>query len=316
MSKENNIPKIAVVIPAYRVKDKIIDVVSSLQQYIQLIIVVDDKCPEGSGIFLKQSLEDERLKVIFNTENLGVGGAMKAGFQEALKNQADIIVKLDGDGQMDANFIPELIKPLLEGTADFTKGNRFHNPRYISQMPFIRLFGNSCLSLINKVVTGYWSIMDPTNGFVAIKSTVLENLELDKLSNRYFFESDLLFRLSIQSSVVADVPMPAKYEDENSSLNIGKVIFSFIPKYIIRYFKRIIYLYFIRDFNAGTLQLVLGMILFWSGFIFGAYRWLLSIQENNPASAGTIMLAGLPVILGFQLLIGFLSFDIQNQPKK
>jgi glycosyltransferase involved in cell wall biosynthesis len=311
-----NQPKIAVIIPAYRVRSKIVSVVSSLQNSIHQIIVVDDKCPEESGKFLAESITDKRVIILYHEENKGVGGALKTGFKEALAQGADIIVKLDGDGQMDASFIPELITPIVEGQADFTKGNRFYNPRYIRQMPKIRLFGNSCLSLINKFVTGYWSIMDPTNGFIAISAKALQEVEFDKLSNRYFFESDLLYRLSLQASVVVDIPMPAKYEDENSSLNIGKVIVTFIPKYIARYFKRIIYLYFVRDFNAGTLQLVFGLLLFWTGFIFGIYHWMLSIQENTPASAGTIMLAGLPVILGFQLLLGFLMYDINNQPKR
>lgn len=182
-------------------------------------------------------------------------------------------------------------------------------------MPNIRLFGNSCLSLINKFVTGYWSIMDPTNGFIAISSNTLANIELDKLNKRYFFESDLLYRLSIHQVVIKDVPFPAKYGNENSSLNITKVFISFLPKYFNRYLKRIFYLYFIRDFNAGTVQLVFGFILFLFGACFGIYHWYESVKTGVPALAGTIMVAALPVILGFQLLLGFLFFDVNNQPK-
>lgn len=308
--------QLAVVIPAFRVSNKIIDVVKSLDAKVSNIIVVDDHCPENSGRILAKAVNDSRLKIIYHKENKGVGGAVTSGFKKALALNADIIVKIDGDGQMDASFIPDLIKPIVEDKADFTKGNRFHSPQFIRQMPGIRLFGNSCLSLINKFVTGYWSIMDPTNGFFAISAKALKTIELEKLSNRYFFESDLLFRLSIQQSVVMDVPLPAKYGDETSSLNITKVVFSFLPKYIKRYFKRILYLYFIRDFNAGTIQLLFGLILFIFGFCFGLVHWVLSIKSNIPATAGTIMLAGLPIILGFQLLLGFLFFDINNQPSK
>lgn len=308
--------QIAVVIPAYRVKHKIVGVINAIPEYVDFIIVIDDKCPDESGKHLAQNTQDKRLIIHYHKENKGVGGAMKTGFQEALKTSADIIIKIDGDGQMDTAFIPSLIQPLIDNTADFTKGNRFHNPRYIQQMPFIRLFGNSCLSLINKFVTGYWSIMDPTNGYIAIGRESLLEIELEKLSNRYFFESDLLFRLSLQSAVVKDIPMPSKYDDETSSLNITKVIFTFIPKYISRYFKRITYLYFIRDFNAGTIQLFFGLILFLFGLVFGSYHWITSIVEQKTASAGTIMLAALPIILGFQLLLGFLLYDINNQPKK
>lgn len=309
-------PIITVVIPAFRVSDKIKNVVASFGDNVHHIIVVDDKCPEESGKLVEEWSNDARLKVLYHEKNKGVGGAMKTGFVEALRIGSDIIIKLDGDGQMDARFIPQLIEPILSGKADYTKGNRFHNPRFIKRMPKLRLFGNSCLSLINKFVTGYWSIMDPTNGYVSISATKLEEIELDRLSDRYFFESDLLFRLSLHSAVVEDVPMPAIYEDETSSLNIGKVIVTFIPKYINRYFKRIFYLYFIRDFNAGTIQLTFGLLLFFSGIIFGSYHWFKSVSEHVYASAGTIMLAGLPIILGFQLLLGFLLYDINNQPKR
>lgn len=311
-----NNKQIAVVIPAYRVRSKIVDVVNSMEDYVDYIVVIDDKCPEKSGAYLHSQIQDERLEIIYHEINKGVGGAMKTGFHKVLDLGADIVVKVDGDGQMDTAFIPTLIQPILENKADFTKGNRFYNPRYIKQMPALRLFGNSCLSLVNKFVTGYWSIMDPTNGFIAVNSNKLAVIEFDKLSDRYFFESDLLFRLSLQSAVVTDIPMPAKYDDENSSLNIGKVIVTFIPKYIKRYIKRIAYLYFIRDFNAGTIQLFFGVLLWLFGFLFGGYHWYLSLKYGHPASLGTIMVAALPVILGFQLLLGFLLYDINNQPKK
>jgi hypothetical protein len=158
--------------------------------------------------------------------------------------------------------------------------------------------------------------MDPTNGYTAIHRTALSMLDMEKVSNRYFFESDMLFRLGIIRAVVADIPMPALYGTEKSSLKISRVLFSFPPKYINRYFKRVFYNYFLRDFNVGTIQLVFGFLIFFGGLGFGVYHWLLSITQNILASPGTVMLAALPTILGFQLLLSALQYDIHNIPDK
>ena len=307
---------IAVVIPAYKVKKQILQVVNGLDKTVSKIIVVDDQCPEQSGKYLEENFYDDRLEVIYHQVNQGVGGAVVSGYKRSLELGAEIVVKMDGDGQMDVHYMNSLITPLLENKADYTKGNRFYGVSFVKQMPTIRLLGNSCLSIINKFVNGYWSVMDPTNGYTAISKKALKQLDFNKLNRRYFFESDMLFRLSIQRSIVMDVPIPAKYEEEESSLSIRKVLFSFPPKYINRFFKRIFYLYCLRDFNAGSIQLFIGLIFFLFGVVFGSIRWLESIQTNDPATAGTIMLASLPIILGFQLLLGFLYFDVNNQPKK
>ncbi len=305
--------KIAVCIPAYKVKNHIVETVRSIPNTIEAIYVVDDCCPEQSGQHLKSELQDPRVKVLFHEVNRGVGGAMITAYKEFLKDdKASVAVKMDGDGQMDPDLIQGLVQPILEKKADYTKGNRFFQIGGLAKMPKIRLFGNSMLSLINKFVNGHWHVMDPTNGFTAIHIDTLRTVELDKIDQRYFFESDMLFRLGIIKARVLDMAMKAKYEDEESSLSISRVLFSFPPKYINRFFKRIFYCYFLRDFNAGTIQLVTGIILFLFGVIFGGLNWLESIQLGQEASAGTIMLAALPTILGFQLLLGFLNYDIQN----
>lgn len=305
--------RIAVVIPAYKVKNQILEVVNSIPEIVSQIYVVDDKCPESCGEFLQQSYDGNRLKVIFNEKNLGVGGAVKEGYKQFLKDdQAEVIVKLDGDGQMDPSLIKGLVNSILLNQTDYSKGNRFNNLRSLKGMPTMRLFGNSVLSFLNKFVNGYWHIMDPTNGFTAIHKDTLHKLELDKIDNRYFFESDMLFRLSLVRARVEDFSMQALYADEESNLRIGKILFEFPPKYCVRFIKRIGYNYFLRDFNAGSLQLFMGTLLFMFGVIFGSINWLNSVNTGVEASAGTIMLSALPVILGFQLLLGFLNYDIQS----
>jgi dolichol-phosphate mannosyltransferase len=307
---------IGVVIPCYKVREHILDVISRIGPEVQLIYVVDDACPENSGKFVNESCNDPRVQVLFHHQNSGVGGAVKTGYMKALMDGAEIIVKIDGDGQMDPKLIPAFVRPILKGEADYVKGNRFFELSSLSQMPKVRVLGNSIISLVNKFVNGYWNIMDPTNGFTAIHRSALKMLELDKIANTYFFESDMLFRLGIIRAVVHDIPMKAIYGKEKSNLKISRVLFEFPPKYINRYFKRVVYNYFLRDFNVGTIQFLFGILMFAAGITFGIYFWEHSIKFHVPATSGQVMLAALPTILGFQLLLSALQYDIRNIPEK
>lgn len=306
---------VAVIIPSYKVKNHILGVIAGIGPEVQSIYVVDDACPVNSGQFVLDNNTDTRVKVVFNPKNTGVGGAVMHGYAQALADGATIMVKLDGDGQMDATLIPKLIKPILLNKADYVKGNRFFNPSTLNTMPAARLFGNSMLSLINKFVNGYWNIMDPTNGFTAIHGTALGMLPLDKIDNRYFFESDMLFRLGTINAVVYDMPMNAHYADEESGLSIRKVLLDFPPKYLNRFFKRIGYKYFIRDFNIGTLHLVSGLSLMIFGAGFGI-NYFIHRLPNEAAPTATVMIAVLPILLGFQLMLSFLNYDVSAIPNR
>jgi dolichol-phosphate mannosyltransferase len=277
---------------------------------------VDDACPEGTGKFVEDNFRSDKIKVIFHQKNLGVGGAVKSGYSQAVADGATVIIKLDGDGQMDPAIIPRLIAPIVNKTADYVKGNRFYDLSYLQKMPAMRKLGNSALSFINKLSSGYWNVMDPTNGFTAISRTALIHLPLEKIANGFFFESDMLFRLNIIRAVVADIPMKAVYNNEKSNLSICKVLFRFPFKYANRLIKRIFYNYFLRDFNVGSMELVISVVLGLFGLIFGVTRWIMSIESGRPATAGTVFLAGLPIILGFQAFFNFLHFDVGNIPQK
>jgi dolichol-phosphate mannosyltransferase len=308
--------KIAVIIPCYRVRDQLPILLDELLTNDYWVYCVDDQCPEKTGEFITQNFQSPRLTVLTNPVNLGVGGAVKNGWKKALEDGCDIFVKLDGDGQMRPSLIPGLISPLLAEEADFSKGNRFYTIEDLKKMPTKRLIGNSILSFVNKFVHGYWGVMDPTNGFVAINKIALSMLPLDLLDNSYFFESDLLFRLGTIRAVVNDFPMQPVYNDEPSSLSIRRVFVEFPPKYFVRIHKRLFYIYFLRDFNIGSLQLVFGNLLFWFGVIFGAVKWVINFHNDIATPTGTIMIAVLPIILGFQLLLSFLNYDISNVPRK
>jgi len=306
---------IAVVIPTYKAKEKILDVIEEIGNSVQTIYVVDDACPQESGKFVAQECKDSRVKVLYNDSNLGVGGAVITGYKQAIEDGADIVVKLDSDGQMDPKLIEIFVAPILDGSADYTKGNRFYNIESLTGMPKLRLFGNGVLSFLTKFSSGYWNIMDPTNGYTAIHTKVLELLPLDKIEQRYFFESDMLFRLNTMRAMVMDIPMNAKYEDEDSHLAPHTIIHDFLLKHMQRIGKRIIYNYFLRDLNAGTLELVVGSILALFGSSFGLLHWWESITTGQPATSGTVMLAAIPVLVGINLLISALSYDIANVPR-
>jgi glycosyltransferase involved in cell wall biosynthesis len=307
--------KIAVVIPCYRANDSVLDVLARLGDEVTAAYCVDDGCPSGSGRLVEDQCSDPRVRVLYRERNEGVGAATVSGYRAALADGADIIVKLDGDGQMDPALIPDLVQAIRTGDADYCKGNRFFSPDCLSGMPRTRLFGNAVLSFLTKLSSGYWNIFDPTNGFTAIHARVANALPLDRLAKGYFFESDMLFRLNTLRAVVVDVPMRSRYLDETSHLRVGSIIGPFLSGNLRNAIKRIAYNYYLRDFNLASVELVAGLVLAVFGTSVGASHWLESTLTGVPATAGTVMLAALPVLAGLQLLMGFLNFDVQNVPR-
>ena len=307
---------IAVVIPCFKVTKHILGVISCIGEEVDHIYVVDDACPENTGELVLGACQDPRIKVIFSQKNQGVGGAVMLGYRAAIDAGDDIIIKLDGDGQMDPNLIGNFIEPILLGFADYTKGNRFFNLEEISAMPKIRLFGNAGLSFLTKISSGYWDLFDPTNGYTAIRSSVASNLPFKKISQRYFFETDMLFRLNIARAVVVDVPMNARYGDEISNLKISKVIGEFFIKNIKNFFKRIFYNYYLRDISIASLELPIGLFLLIFGSVFGVSNWISSARAGVATSAGTVMIVGMSLIMGLQLVLAFFAYDISTVPRR
>lgn len=308
-------PRIAVVIPCYRVAGQVLDVIERIGPEVGWIIAVDDACPQGSGDVIEQHCRDPRVTVLRHAENLGVGGAMITGYKASCALPADVVVKLDGDGQMDPALIPTLAEPVLRGRADYVKGNRFYRLSGVSGMPPVRLFGNAVLSFLTKLSSGYWQLFDPTNGFTAIHRLLLPEIDLDRVARRYFFESDLLHHLNQLRAMVVEMPMRSSYEGAPSSLRPMKVAWPFLRGNLRNTVRRILYSYFLRGFSAASLELLLGLPLFLFGLVFGIWRWCDSIAESVPSTAGTVMLAALPLILGVQLMLSWLHFDVAAEPR-
>jgi len=308
--------KIAVVIPCYRVRKHILDVLSQIGPEADAIYVVDDACPEETGNWVQKNTEDSRIKVLFNPTNLGVGGAVIRGYQEAISDQIDIVVKIDGDGQMDPSIIRDFIEPIHRGEADYTKGNRFFDLENINRMPKMRLIGNSLLSFMSKLSTGYWNIFDPNNGYTAIRTDLIRKIAFTRVSRRYFFETDMLFRLNILKAVVVDIPMDAKYGNEKSNLSVTKSIGEFFYKHNRNFIKRIFYNYYLRDMSLASFELPCGLILLIFGAAYGLYNWYHYSQLKLLTPLGTVMVSTLSLLFGLQFLLAFLSYDIASVPRR
>jgi len=306
--------RIAVVVPAYNVEKQIVEVVRTIPAIVDYIIVVDDSSKDRTYEVCK-GIEDQRLIVLRNPTNLGVGGATTTGFKMAMKLDADIVVKMDGDGQMDPRYLKPLLEPLIAEHYSYAKGNRFLHSQALRTMPKIRLFGNFALTFLTKIVSGYWHIFDPQNGYVAIQKGALQDLNLDKLARRYFFENDMLVNLNIYNHRVKDVGMPAIYGDQPSFLKVRRIIFSF-PVYLFsRFCHRVYQKYILVDFSPIALFLLSGLPLILWGAIYGGYIWWRALHSGTPATTGTIMLAVLPFLVGFELLLQGFILDINESPR-
>ena len=311
--------KVGCIIPCYRGGQRTLELLDELlnTSLVDLIIVVDDQCPLQTGRYIQDAYlkrYQDKIIVIFSSENLGVGGATKRGLELISDHDIDIAVKLDADGQMNIHLIPDLIKPIITGEADAVKGNRFTSLDNVVAMPKIRILGNLGLSFLNKLSTGYWELFDPTNGFIAFKASALKRVRLDKTDDRYFFESDLLFQCSLAQITFAQLPMSSIYGDEVSSLRPMREINRFAGKHLINFLKRLVYQYFILDFNAGSLDLLGGLLGLIVTTIFTTKIFLSGVLDKRFATAGESSLFTILSIITIQMFIAFLYYDSTQQP--
>lgn len=307
------LPTVAVVIPAYRAEASIAGVIASVPSFVRHVIVVNDGSADGTSDAVR-AVPDPRVGLVEHEQNEGVGGAVQTGYRRACELGAEIIAKMDADGQMDPDYLLQLITPIVVGEADYTKGNRFLHERELRSMPGRRRFGNAGLSFVTKLASGYWAVFDPTNGYTAIHASLVPLLGAVPIAKRFFFESSMLLNLSLLRAVVRDVYIPARYGDTGSHLSESRAALRF-PLGLLRGFLRRLRLqYFVRDFTPASLYLVFGVALTVFGAVWGAWHWGISLQTNVAATTGTVMIAVLPIIIGVQLLLQAITLDIQGAP--
>ncbi len=306
--------KIIIVIPCFKVKNKISNVITKVPDWVYKIICVDDCCPQGTGKYIEQNINDDRILTIYNELNEGVGGACLVGFKKAVELGAEIIVKVDGDDQMDLSLLNKFIEPIILNEADFTKGNRFTKLIDYLEMPVLRKIGNISLSFFNRFSSGYWNLFDTTNGYLCFNSKIINILPLEKISKNYFFESDLLNWLYIIRAKVKDIPIRSIYNNEKSNINIFSVLIKFPPLYFRNFFRRFFYEYCVRNPDMKFISFIVGLFSLFFGLIYSFSVWRTGIGDD-PLPSGTVGIALISLLVGINFISYFFVSDMNNYPK-
>ena len=303
-----------VVVPAYNEADHVGDVVRTMPAFVDRIFVVDDCSTDGTADAAR-GCGDPRVTVLRTPRNLGVGGATVTGYRHALDAGAEIVVKMDGDGQMAPDALPALLDAIVEGGADYAKGNRFLRRELVHRMPLERIVGNVVLTFLTKLASGYWHVFDPQNGYTAVRAGALRVLPLDHLHPGFFFENDMLVRLNIHGFRVLDVPMPPVYDGAPSHLSILAVMSTFPLLLLRRFFYRVVEKYVVHDFSPIALFLFVGLASLGFGIVVGVSLWLHAESTGMPTPTGSIILVLLALVVGFQLCLQAIVLDIQATPR-
>ena len=306
--------KIIIVIPCFKVKHKILNVLSKVPDWIHKVICVDDACPEETGKYIQENIKDTKIITLFNKKNLGVGGASIIGFKHAKELGAELIVKIDGDDQMDLSLLNKFIEPIILNQADFTKGNRFTKFIDYLEMPGLRKIGNITLSFFNRFSSGYWNLFDTTNGYLCFNSKIIDLLPIEKISKDYFFESDLLNWLYIIRAKVKDIPIKSIYNNEKSNINVISVLIKFPPLYFRNFLRRFFYEYCLRNPDMKFVSLTIGIFSFIFGFIYSLSVWRTGVSDD-PLPSGTVGIALVSLLVGINFISYFFVSDMKNYPK-
>ena len=306
--------RIAAVVPAYKEEKMISTVISTMPEYVDHIVIVDDHSPDRTSEVVT-GIADPRVTLIRHEVNQGVGGAIVTGHKAAMGLGADVNVIMAGDAQMDPAYLPDLLDRVTKDGYGFAKANRFFSPESFEGMPGYRIFGNIVLSFMTKLASGYWNLFDPQNGYTAVRTEVLKRVPLDRVSPRYSFENDLLIHLNILQVGAVDVPIPAVYGEEVSSIKLSKVVPELMNLLLRGFWRRIWYRYVLWSFSPVALLLFVGMVLSLVGVVIAIWVCF-QIASSVVATAATVMLAAFPLMIGIQMLISALQLDIQASPSR
>lgn len=217
--------KIGVIVPAYNEEKFIESVIDTMPVFVDRIYVVNDASTDKTlEIANKKMKQDSRIIVIDRKIRGGVGAAIMSGHLRALVEGIDIMVVMAGDGQMDPAVLSKIIEPVVEGTADYAKGDRLSSPDHRRGMPYFRLLGNFILTFLTRLASGYWHVSDPQNGYTALSANMLLKLDIDKIDPGFAFENDMLVKLNVAGARVVDVPHPSVYRGQTSKIRYSKFV--------------------------------------------------------------------------------------------
>ena len=303
--------KIAVVVPAYNEGHLVGKVIETMPDFVDHIIVVDDASSDNTSQVVRAYLGKRTgLELIVHKQNQGVGGAIATGYKWARDHGIDVTAVMAGDAQMDPSDLTNIIGPVAREEADYTKGNRLVHGEAWKVMPRYRYLGNSFLSLLTKIASGYWHIADSQTGYTAISLKALELLDLDGIYKRYGMPNDILIKLNELNFRVRDIPIKPVYNvGEKSGIKLRKVLFT-IPWLLAKgFFRRLFFKYVIQDFHPLVFFYLLGLTLTPIGLGFGIYLLYLRLF-SGPVSETSALFAAFLFITGLQCLFFAMWFDM------
>ena len=307
--------KIGIFVPAFNEEKNIGEVLETMPDYVDHILVVDDYSHDDTSKVVKKFMKkDKRIILERNKKNQGNGYGAKFAYQKLVEMGCDLIAPLAGDGQTEPQYLPRLLDPVVDGKYDLAKGNRFLEAAVYKKMPRYRFVGNIFVTMLNKFSTGYYSMFDSLNGYYVARAETLKKINFEALGDRYEFENSFWIQLNIAGARVLDVSIPPVYKDEKSKIKLVRVVLPTLWTLQKGFVKRIFLKHVLFNFSPIGLFYIAGTILTWFGIIFGLVVFLTSLGPSV-ASTATVMIAVVPFILGVQFLLQAVVLDIQNEPK-
>jgi glycosyltransferase involved in cell wall biosynthesis len=305
---------IAAVVPAYNEETLIGKTVDTIPDFVDRIVVIDDCSQDDTVACVQKRIgrQPERIQLIQHEANQGVGGSIATGYRWCSEHKIDVAVVMAGDAQMDPEDLPALLDPVVEGKADYTKGNRLFTGDAWNIIPRVRYLGNSMMSLLTKMASGYWHVADSQCGYTAINARVLQTINWNEMYKRYGQPNDLLVRLNVYNFRVRDVAVRPVYNIGEES---GVKPMRMIPRLTWLLFKlflyRMVQKYIIRDFHPLVFFYAMGVVLFVPGLLFGLY--LLGYRFFvGPVSATSALFAVFLFVSGLQSLFFAMWFDMET----
>jgi len=289
--------------------------IKKIPEYIDHIIAVNDASTDNTiGVLKKLKKQYSKLIIVDNKVNQGVGGALIAGYDYAIKNtKATAIGIVAGDDQFDSSYLKAMLDDFIDQSADYVKASRFFHREAFKTMPKYRQFGNIFISLLTKFSTGYYSITDITNGCGWLRREIIEKVDFSIVEKRYDYETSMLTALSIVNAKVIDHAVPAHYGDEKSTIKLIPTAWRNLKAVWKGFWRRIYYKYVLYGFHPVALFLFTGMFFLIISLLLAIFLLYVKLFAHQSPTAGSVMLAVLPFILGIQLTLTALTIDVSNE---
>ncbi|HBP21620.1 MAG TPA: glycosyltransferase family 2 protein [Planctomycetes bacterium] len=305
--------RIGIVVPCHNEETQIGRVIETMPDFVDKIIIINDTSTDGThDVVVGYQEHDDRVVLIDHEINQGVGGAIASGYKWARDNDIDIAVVMAGDGQMDPAELPRLLDPVVEGRVDYSKANRLLSGQAYRKIPKVRYFGNSVLSLLTKIASGYWHIADSQTGYTAINKRALKQIDWDRMYKRYGQPNDLLVRLNVYNFRVCDIPMEPVYNvGERSGIKIRRVLFTISWLLLSRFFWRLKEKYIIRDFHPLVFFYLLSFVMFAVSSVFTVRFGMLWYQQKQVPEI-TFMVLMFSVTMGLMSAFFAMMFDMES----